>query len=289
MVSGPEICRLLDEFGNASSVSKVDARKGHHEETPGFQKMFLGDVQKLLNEFDGTISPFEEEDLINIETRDLAEKCVVDTVNTIELIGQEQCNTFMKGRLIDCQQSLGEPIKKNKMALFSNQNKKRSRTASNITSLKSNVALFSKLIIATQNKKGNLAEFFKHSNQMVPPSLSKDVVTRSGDKPILMDCFENTVSPVSECPNANGVIIDGPMLVNSTKPSKKDQTFSSYAEEAIKPKIYKLSKEACRVDIIWDVYNEKSLKGTTRSNRGGRVQEGGLRQIHMFLANGIHS
>ena len=96
---------------------------------------------------------------------------------------------------------------------------------------KNNVKHFSQLFIATQNRKVDLGEFFQHENQMIPPSLSKDGI------------------------------------VNSAKPSKKDQTFLGYGLQVFLPKISKLSANAQRIDIVWDIYLEEILKASTRSSR----------------------
>ena len=45
--------------------------------------MFLKDVKSLLEEFEKSKSPFEEDDLMNIDTRGLTEESVVNTVNNV--------------------------------------------------------------------------------------------------------------------------------------------------------------------------------------------------------------
>ena len=187
--------------------------------------MFLKDVKSLLEEFEKSKSPFEEDDLMNIDTRDLAEECVV---NTEQCLGEAKCKEFMKERLIDCTTSISGPIKKNKLALFSNQYSPRKNLQSEESVLKNNVKHFSQLFIATQNRKGDLGEFFQHENQMIPRSFFKDEVIHQSDKAVFIQSFEKIVPPKNEIPTVDGVVADGSMLVNSAKPSKKDQTFLEY-------------------------------------------------------------
>ena len=197
----------------------------------------------------------------------------------------------MKERLIDCTTSISGPIKKNKLALFSNQHSQRKNLQSEVSVLKNNVKHFSQLFIATQNRKGDLGEFFQHENQMIPPSLSKDGVIRQSDKAVFIQSFEKIVPPKSDIPTVDDVMADGSMLVNPAKPLKKDQTFLEYGLQVFLPKISKLSANAQRIDIVWDIYFEESLKASTRSSRGkgtGRKMEANTRtpgKWESFLRN----
>ena len=86
-----------------------------------------------------------------------------------------------------------EPIKKNKLPLFSNQTpmgKKQSADKQTIVALKENCSLFSQLYVSCQVRDGNLEEFFKHENQSFPPSLSSVGDLRSGNKSDLLSVFE---------------------------------------------------------------------------------------------------
>ena len=74
--------------------------------------------------------------------------------------------------------------------------------------------------------------------------------------------------PKSDIPTVDGVVADGSMLINSAKPSKKDQTFVEYGLQVFLTKISKLSTNAQRIDIVWDIYLEESLKASTRSSHG---------------------
>ncbi len=98
MVSGPEMACLINEFGASlhSSRSEVDTR--HHEERPGIQKAFLQDIKSMKALIDEYGNPFFETggDLLVLDTRDIAEKAVIDALFDIEAIGVKQCETFVK-------------------------------------------------------------------------------------------------------------------------------------------------------------------------------------------------
>ena len=122
MVTGPEVCRVIQEFQESTANARKVGSNKQHEQAPAFQKVFLKDVKSLLEEFEKSKSPFEVDDLMNIDTRDLPEECVVNTVYTVACLGETKCKGFMKERLIDRTTSISVPIKKNKLVIFSNQN-----------------------------------------------------------------------------------------------------------------------------------------------------------------------
>ena len=98
-------------------------------------------------------NPFLEEstDLMRLDTRDIADLNVVSTVQQAEEIGKKQYKTFVADRLQERTVPLTEPIKKNKLPLFSRSSpREKSKTSLQVTSLKSDCSLFSRLYIASQ-------------------------------------------------------------------------------------------------------------------------------------------
>ena len=67
------------------------------------------------------------------------------------------------------------------------------------------------------------------------------------------------------------IIFDGAAIVNMLKPIGV-KTFQDYATHVFLPFIKAKLQNVQRVDIIWDVYVEDSLKSTARENRGKGVQ-----------------
>ena len=92
-----------------------------------------------------------------MDTRDIADERVVETVRKIERVGQEKYTTFVKRTT-----SLSDPIKKNKLSLFRCQKsntKKPSIDKQTITSLKKSCSLFSQLYVSCQVRNGDLEDF----------------------------------------------------------------------------------------------------------------------------------
>ena len=107
-------------------------------------------------------NPFKEQipDLLVLDTYDITDKDVVNTVNSIETLGKSQFQEFLHSRIKAKQTSIFELIKKNKLPLFSFvKTKKSAKHQSQVAMLKKNCQLFSLLYIACQVQDGNLDEF----------------------------------------------------------------------------------------------------------------------------------
>jgi hypothetical protein len=86
-------------------------------------------------------------------------------------------------RLVSQTKPITDPIKRNSFPLFSRPPvREKSRSQQQLSSLKSDCSLFSRLYIASQIRDGNLDEFFEHENQACPPSLSQMGKLRTGTK-----------------------------------------------------------------------------------------------------------
>lgn len=66
-------------------------------------------------------------------------------------------------------------------------------------------------------------------------------------------------------------IIDGAVIVQTLKPGMA-ATFKEYAGFLCKPYVRKQMEAVKRVDFVWDVYCEGSLKSTGRERRGTVTQ-----------------
>ncbi len=80
------------------------------------------DQSEELNHFD------QSGELLALDTGNVLNDSVVETVRTIEELGKEQFKSFYKSVLVDYTRSIHEPIKKNSLSLFKAQspNQKRS-------------------------------------------------------------------------------------------------------------------------------------------------------------------
>ena len=104
MVCGPEVASIVKEFEENSALRRTERSDfRHHEQTAFFQKRFKDHVDKLCTEFKKMRNPFlasDEDELIQLDTRDAMGPNIVKTVNQIEDIGKEQAQSFMTERLL---------------------------------------------------------------------------------------------------------------------------------------------------------------------------------------------
>ena len=120
MISGPEMARTVSEF-KASMTTEVKVQGAdHHEVQRSFQVSFFKDVKSLVTTIEGFGNPFleESEDLIVLDTKEIAGPASVTILRQIEAVGKEQCNQFITERLLNRTKSLYDPIKRNKVSLF---------------------------------------------------------------------------------------------------------------------------------------------------------------------------
>ena len=75
-----------------------------------------------------------------------------------------------------------------------------------------------------------------------------------------------------DMPDIDGLVIEGAVLVNQLKPNR-DQSFTAYAEGIVHTyvKRYQRNTGAKRVDLVYDTYLDRSLKGMAREKRGTGV------------------
>lgn len=267
MVAGPELARMVEEFEEVISASES---QNHHENKPAIQSAFAKDVVNLVSSFEELGSPFKEvgEDLIALHTKDVMNEEVVQTVRTVRQLGEQQFKAFLKERLEDKTKLLTDALKKNNLPTFNVQEKKLvSKDKAKITVLKEDCALFSRLYIACQNREGNLEDFFKFENQPWPPSLSQMGQLRGGTKADLVKCLLDASSQTVEQPSVDAIILDGAVVVQMLQP-KAVSTFEEYFDSVVAPYILRQLEDVKRLDIVWDVYKDDSLKKVTREKRG---------------------
>jgi len=221
MVCGPGVARIVREFEENSALrgtQKSDFR--HHEQTAFFQKRFKDHVDKLCSEFNKMRNPFlgsDEDELIQLDTRDVMGPNIVKTVNQIEDLGKEQAQSFMTERLLKKEKEIDAPIKKNKLPLFSSANTSSSQLASKSEKkqLKKDMKMFAQLYIATQVRGGDIQALFCYETRREPPSLSKNGEIRSGNKADLLPCLRIDADLTTEEPVTQAAVLEGSVLVTS--------------------------------------------------------------------------
>ncbi|KAL5007288.1 hypothetical protein ScPMuIL_016094 [Solemya velum] len=151
----------------------------------------------------------------------------IDRPRTIEAVGEDQYETYKKSVITDMTQSIHKPIKKNALPLFRSPSPKtKSKKAGQVSMLRDDVALFSRLYIVMQHREGDMDTFFKHENHPHPPSLSDSGKLRQGKKSdlvgiLVQQTHDSQVDPPSFF---DAKILDGAAVVHLL-PVTKATTF----------------------------------------------------------------
>jgi len=271
MIAGPEICRMLNDFENASEMDSAC----HHEQTAAHQKSFLIGCKNLIGTFHELGNPFCESStqLLSLQSKIIVNESAASVVNNIFEIGSQQYSDFVQDRLITNRVPIQAPIHRNKFKLFSAASPVRKLAIKDrLCSLKNDCALFSRLYIASQTRGSDIDTFFAHENQAHPPSLSYNGSLRQGTKSDLLKCLKRISNVVQiEKPPIDCVIVDGAAIVQMLKPSY-NMSFSHYARNVFMKHIYAYLENSTRVDVVFDVYKSDSLKAGRRVERGNGVR-----------------
>ncbi|KAJ8385835.1 hypothetical protein AAFF_G00181910 [Aldrovandia affinis] len=150
-VSGPEMARLISEFQATTEKRMKKTELKHHEQTKHTQVSFARDVRALTRVMGKMGNPFCEDskDLLVLDSRDLADPAVINTLHQIEKLGQEQYDTYVNERLVHQTKPITDPIKRNNLHIFNRPPvREKSRTQFQVLSLKNDCSLFSRLFIA---------------------------------------------------------------------------------------------------------------------------------------------
>ena len=273
MIAGPEVARIVTEFEQHATSQRGQLHL-HHDQQPSVQDEFAKDVKSLVKVFEEMGNPFLErsEDLLVLDSRDIVDSSVVETVRKIEAIGEEQFKDYFKKRVQKGEIPITEVITKNKLALFRTPRKQTSsRQKMQVTSLKNDCILFSRLFIACQTREGDLDTFFAHENQATPPSLSVGGEIRSTTKSDLLQCLDLKTQQHLHSPRVDAKLLDGAAVVRMLSPGSA-KTFQEYATQVFNPHLLTHLQTTDRIDVVWDVYWKESLKSTTREKRGKGVR-----------------
>jgi len=270
LITAPETARLITEFQSGMNITGNTGTPLHHEQTSARQSAFLSEVKLLIDAIDTLGNPFHDDtgNLATLHTKDFVTCDVATAVHKLYEMGKMQYESFIDERFSKRTLSIWHPLKRNKlMPLFSRKTHS-SALANQITNVKTDCALFSRLYISCQTREGNLDEFFKHENHSFPPSLSVSGELHFGTKSDLLKCLEECGDSCDDIDlTSTAYIVDGAAVVHMLKPGLA-KTFSDYAETVFEP--YVRSKLSCvsRLDIVWDRYDKGSLKSTAREHRG---------------------
>ena len=242
----------------------------HHDQTANVQNAFRKDVCSLGNVMEELGNTFQEEseDLLVLDSKEIADPSAVEAVKKAQKIGQQQFQTFTKESLVERTKPIDDTILRNRLKLFvGSRTKAASTEKQQLTLMKSDVELFSRLYITCQTRDGNLEDFFQQENQAWPPALSDGGRLRLGSKSDILTCLDDLSPSQTKTHDATCIVLDGAAIKQMMKPAAA-KTFDEYAQQVFIPYISSQLRSVSRLDLVWD----DSLKGTARAKRGKDVR-----------------
>ena len=168
--------RVIEEF-TASGDTREDTDVRHYGQNKHAQKRFLRDMEYLISTIYDMGNPICENssDLLVFDTIYVGDKTVADGIQTIENIGHKQYDAYVRERLIDEVRPISDPIKRNNIPLFTTTPRRvKFISQRQVSSLKNDCSLFSRLYLASQIRNGDLDDFFLTRKSSISPSSVQD-------------------------------------------------------------------------------------------------------------------
>ena len=194
MVSGAEVTRVIQDFERTLTPDEKEPLElDHHEQSLAFQVDFAENVTKIIHVIKEAGNPFAERssDFLTLQSTEVISASTHEAMKGMLATGLQQYQSFVEERLKAKTKKFSDPIKRNNMVLIAGtKRKKKGVRTYQVSILKRNSNLFSRLYIACQTRPGGLDDFFQHENQSTPPSLSSEGQLRPGLKSSLLECLE---------------------------------------------------------------------------------------------------
>ena len=231
-----------------------------------------GDVKSLLSTFEIWISPYqsEQQDLVCLSTGKVATPEIEHDLLKAKEIGEQAYRTFSEQRLESepTKVKFHEKMTKLQLKTFSDLNKKMkvSRGTAKEVILKADRALFAQMIIIAETRQLKMKEVLSHPLGPLPWALaSADGSLKKTSKSSLAKELQKDVPAAEIIPQPSACIIDGMALVQRLKGDQK--TFSEVADSLISMALHE-GANSNRIDVVFDVYLENSIKNAEREKRG---------------------
>ncbi|KAJ8387565.1 hypothetical protein AAFF_G00152610 [Aldrovandia affinis] len=183
-------------------------------------------------------------------------------------MGMEAYEGFKRDRLEDekPKTQFHDKMTKKRLKMFSDIRKKPSASNPNKVILQADRKLFTHMVLVAESRHLQMSNVLSHSLGPLPWALANgDGTLRKTNKAVLARELEKQVLPAETIPGPSATIIDGMSLVQKMKGN--DQTFSQRAASALTQILHEGARSQI-IDVVFDVYQEDSIKNAERVNRG---------------------
>ena len=217
------------------------------------------------------INPFtgENENLVSLSTGKVAPDDIERDLLRDYGTGLQEFRRFQEERLETAppKTKFHDKLKKQNLKTFSHLSKK--KKSCNVSGreiiLKADRKLFAQIILIAQSRNLKIKEVMKHPLGPVPWSLSTgEGSLRKTSKSALANELKKNVPVAETVQGPIATIIDGMSLIQKTRGDKR--TFGDVAS-SILSNVLNESKDSQRVDVVFDVYRQDSIKSAERQQR----------------------
>ena len=234
-------------------------------------------VLAVVHLIEGWVNPFaKKQDLISISTARTAPRDIASDLMKAHKIGEQCYSNFKEERLEKDPPAkrFHDPIPANKLKTFSNLCKKKEvKSSGRVIILKADRSLFGRIIVMAQGRNLKMADILSHPLGPLPWALSThDGLLRKTNKATLATTLQKNVAVAvavaEQFPGNSASVVDGMNLVQRVKGDQA--TFGDVATTVLSMAL-KEGSQSNRIDVVFDKYQENSIKNSERSVRGGET------------------
>ena len=235
-------------------------------------------VSSIVDMIGDLVHPFKEsQDLINISNATVAPESIAKDLSTAKARGRSAYVSFREERLEKEQPTLKfhDRISKLKLKTFTDVTKTtrmKSGSGKEII-LRTTNNLFGNMLMMAQTRQLDMREVLQHPLGPLPWALSTaDGIQRKTSKSTLGKELKKSCLPAEDIQGSSACLLDGMALIHKIKGEHK--TFGDIASLVLSKALNEASNSS-RLDIVFDVYRDISIKNVervARSSGSGSIQ-----------------
>ena len=206
--------------------------------------------------------------LVALDTGKVMSAEVVNSIRNIHQIGIDKYQKFKSEQMLSQDIPWTATIPQTNLPLLSYTTKP-SRKKSEVSILKQDRVQYIQMMLSAQSGREINEEVFSHESNEYPPSLTRKGEAFFGVKADLLPCLEEDIVLAENSPPVDAAILDGCVMLRLIPPGTS-ATFSQYSTKFVSS-INELLNNVSRVDVVWDVRQELSVK-LARSTRASGIR-----------------
>lgn len=246
-------------------------KKTHPDLSPSRIKKDEAAVQSLENILQTNwTNPFQEEtELVSLSTGATAPSDVSEDLTSAQKRGEEAYMKFEADRL-EKGEKFFDAIPRMNLKTFDNVKPKKFKNSKNKEMmLKSDNKLFGHMVLVASSRKLNMEDVLKYPLGPIPWALANmEGSLKKTSKAALARKLEALAAPAEHLDTPSACIVDGMSMVQKMKGD--NMTFEELANQLLASVLRQAGKSQ-RIDVVFDVYREMSIKAAERTSRGSET------------------